>query len=152
MSPRNALPCTTQLVLRALARTRALLADSAAFRPRRDLVARLLVKLGFCRTRFWYLVTSASGISREISRIYFWDLTMGRRYFLLRLRMFCSMRLHIRRQGPLPVGGIHPCRRIPIAEEKAKDLIIRIFLGALRRRITMTVHATLAVSGPCSWT
>jgi hypothetical protein len=36
------------------------------------------------------------------------------------------------------------------AEEKAKDLIFRIFLGALRRRITMTVHATLAVSGPCS--
>jgi hypothetical protein len=40
-----------------------------------ELVAPLLVKLGFCRIRFWYLVASASGISREISRIYFWNLT-----------------------------------------------------------------------------
>ena len=40
-----------------------------------DLVARLLVNLGFCRTRFWYLVASGSGISRETSRIHFWNLT-----------------------------------------------------------------------------
>jgi hypothetical protein len=29
----------------------------------------------FGRTRFWYLVAPGSGISREISRIYFWNLT-----------------------------------------------------------------------------
>ena len=40
-----------------------------------DLVARLLVNLGFCRTRFWYLVAPGSGIPRETSRIYFWNLT-----------------------------------------------------------------------------
>ena len=40
-----------------------------------DLVARLLVKLGFCRIRFWYLVALGSGIFREICRIYFWNLT-----------------------------------------------------------------------------
>jgi hypothetical protein len=41
-----------------------------------DLVAPLLVNLGFCRIRFWYLVASASGISRETSRNYFWNLTL----------------------------------------------------------------------------
>jgi len=40
-----------------------------------DLLARLLVNLGCCRTRFWYLVSPGSGISRETSRIYFWNLT-----------------------------------------------------------------------------
>ena len=35
-----------------------------------DLVAPLLVKLGFCRIRFWYTVASGSGISRETSRIF----------------------------------------------------------------------------------
>jgi hypothetical protein len=40
-----------------------------------DLVASLLDDLGFCRIRFWYPVASASGISREICRIYFWKLT-----------------------------------------------------------------------------
>jgi hypothetical protein len=43
---------------------------------RQNLVARLLVKLGFCRIRFWYLVAPGSGISRETSRIYFWNLTI----------------------------------------------------------------------------
>jgi hypothetical protein len=33
------------------------------------------VDVGFCRTRFWYIVASGSGISRETSRIYFWNLT-----------------------------------------------------------------------------
>jgi hypothetical protein len=36
-----------------------------------DLVARLLVNLEYCRTRFWYLVAPGSGISRETSRIHF---------------------------------------------------------------------------------
>jgi hypothetical protein len=40
-----------------------------------DLVARLLVVLGFCLIRFWYAVASGSGISREISRNSFWNLT-----------------------------------------------------------------------------
>jgi hypothetical protein len=43
---------------------------------RRDLVASLLVQSGFCRIRFWYLVASGSGISRETGRIYFWNLTV----------------------------------------------------------------------------
>jgi hypothetical protein len=42
---------------------------------RRYFVAPLLVNLGFCRIRFWYPVASGSGISRESSRIYFWNLT-----------------------------------------------------------------------------
>jgi len=42
---------------------------------RQNLVARLLVNLGFCRIRFWYAVASGSGISRETSRIFFWNLT-----------------------------------------------------------------------------
>jgi hypothetical protein len=40
------------------------------------LVARLLVNLGFCRIRFWYLVAPGSGISRETSRNYFSNLTV----------------------------------------------------------------------------
>jgi hypothetical protein len=42
---------------------------------RQDLVAQLLVNLGFCRIRFWYPVAPGSGISRETSRIHFWNLT-----------------------------------------------------------------------------
>jgi hypothetical protein len=44
-------------------------------RCRLNLVARLLVNLGFCRIRFWYSVASGSGICRETSRIHFWNLT-----------------------------------------------------------------------------
>ena len=40
------------------------------------MVARLLVKWGFCRIRFWYLVASASAISRESCHIHFWNLTV----------------------------------------------------------------------------
>jgi hypothetical protein len=40
-----------------------------------DPVASLLVKSGFCRIRFWYAVAPGSGISRETSRNYFWNLT-----------------------------------------------------------------------------
>jgi hypothetical protein len=40
-----------------------------------DFVAPLLVKLGFCRIRFWYPVALGSGISRENRRIFFWNLT-----------------------------------------------------------------------------
>jgi hypothetical protein len=40
-----------------------------------DLVAPLLVKSGFCRIRFWYPVAPGSGISKENSRNYFWNLT-----------------------------------------------------------------------------
>ena len=40
-----------------------------------DLVASLLVNLGFCRIRFWYPVASGSGISRKTCRIYFLNLT-----------------------------------------------------------------------------
>jgi hypothetical protein len=42
---------------------------------KQDFVARLLVKSGFGRIRFWYPVALGSGISRETSRIYFWNLT-----------------------------------------------------------------------------
>jgi len=52
-----------------------LLPDSWHLRLRQDLVARLLVNLGFCRTSFWYAVASGSGISRETGRIYLWNLT-----------------------------------------------------------------------------
>jgi hypothetical protein len=41
-----------------------------------DPVASLLVKSGFCRIRFWYAVAPGSGISRETSRNYFWNLTV----------------------------------------------------------------------------
>jgi hypothetical protein len=41
-----------------------------------DPVASLLVKSGFCRIRFWYAVGPGSGISRETSRNYFWNLTV----------------------------------------------------------------------------
>jgi hypothetical protein len=41
-----------------------------------DLVARLLVKSGSCRIRFWYVVAPGSGISRETSRNCFWNLTV----------------------------------------------------------------------------
>src|ERR1700756_1986147 len=33
-------------------------------------------QIGICRTRFWYLVAPGSGISREISCIFFWNLTV----------------------------------------------------------------------------
>jgi hypothetical protein len=46
----------------------------------RNLVSPLLVYLGFRLTCFWYLVSPGSGISRETSRIYLWNLTV----FLLR--------------------------------------------------------------------
>jgi hypothetical protein len=42
---------------------------------RQNLVARLLINLGVCRIRFWYLVAPASGSCRETSRNYFWNLT-----------------------------------------------------------------------------
>jgi hypothetical protein len=44
---------------------------------RQKLVARLLVKVELCRIRFWYLVASGSGIYREISGNYFWNLTLA---------------------------------------------------------------------------
>jgi hypothetical protein len=52
-----------------------------------DLVARLLVKSGLCRIRFWYSVAPGSGISREISRIYFWNLTVVADDFQKQMRM-----------------------------------------------------------------
>jgi hypothetical protein len=44
-----------------------------------DLVASLLVNLGFCRIRFWYSVAPGSGISRKNSRTYIWILTPAKR-------------------------------------------------------------------------
>jgi hypothetical protein len=43
---------------------------------RQYFVAPLLVDLEFCRIRFWYLVAPGAGISRETSRIHFWNLTI----------------------------------------------------------------------------
>jgi hypothetical protein len=53
----------------------AILLILARFYSRWDFVAPLLVKLGFCRIRFWYPVALGSGISRENRRIFFWNLT-----------------------------------------------------------------------------
>jgi hypothetical protein len=47
-----------------------------------DFVAQLLVDLGFCRIRFWYLVAPGSGISREASRIHSWTLTAAAAIFI----------------------------------------------------------------------
>jgi len=55
-----------------------------------DLFARLLVNSEFCRIRFWYLVAPGSGISREISRIYFWNLTTGDYTLLLLYRCIAA--------------------------------------------------------------
>ena len=52
--------------------------DCGHFGRSADRVARLLVNFGFCRIRFWYLVAAGSGISRKLSRIYFWNLTIDR--------------------------------------------------------------------------
>jgi hypothetical protein len=41
-----------------------------------NLVAQLLVNLGFCRIRFWYLDAPGSATSREAVRIHFWNLTV----------------------------------------------------------------------------
>jgi hypothetical protein len=42
---------------------------------RQYFVAPLVVNLGFCRIRFWYLVAPGSGSSREAGRKHLWNLT-----------------------------------------------------------------------------
>ena len=73
----NTLPCTDFLACLPSRVVRAaflLILPHLGRRP--NLVARLLVNLGFCRMRFWYPVAPGSGISRETSRISFCSLTL----------------------------------------------------------------------------
>ena len=76
MGKRTSLHRSPPLLFYARSRSVAFLLIVWHLGRRVDLVARLLVNLGFCRIRFWYPVSSGSGISRETSRIYLWNLTV----------------------------------------------------------------------------